>query len=126
MISRAFSGGSMRQMLFQIVQIFLSQNAVGINNAKTLDQLGVRPPGQENEPQKPANYPAAPRMLIQAGIIRTADNDRLYLSEEYSPSQKKDLTEKDRIIVRRLPGPVSQACCQPIFFLFRSGMRGKA
>ena len=88
LISKALSGGFMRQMLFQIVQVFLYQNAIGIHNAKTLDQLGLRPPGHEKEPQKPANYPPALQMLIQAGIIRTADNDRLYLSEEYSPLKK--------------------------------------
>jgi hypothetical protein len=88
MLSKALSGGFMRQMLFQVVQVFLHQDAIGINNAKTLGQLGLRPPGHENEPQKSANYPPALQMLIQAGVIRTAENDRLYLSKEYSPHKK--------------------------------------
>ena len=53
LISKALSGGFMRQMLFQIVQVFLYQNAIGIHNAKTLDQLGLRPPGHEKKPKNP-------------------------------------------------------------------------
>ena len=53
MLSKALSGGFMRQMLFQLVQVFLQQNAIGINNAKTLDQLGLRPQGMKMSHKDP-------------------------------------------------------------------------
>ena len=53
MLCKALSGGFMRQMLFQGVQVFLQQNAIGSNSAKTLGQLGLRPPGHENDPKNP-------------------------------------------------------------------------
>ena len=73
-----------RRLLFQLVQVFIAHNAVCINNAQTLDQLGLRPPGQAKNPEEPSDYPPALWMLIQAGIIRLADHGRLYVSQEYS------------------------------------------
>ena len=75
-----------RRLLFQLVQVFIAHNAVCIDNAQTLDQLGLRPPGRAKAPEESSDYPPALWMLIQAGIIRITDHKRLYVSKEYSSS----------------------------------------
>jgi hypothetical protein len=67
----------------QVIRIFKEQNAVGIRNAKTLDELGLRPRGMVERMLKGRDYKQyAFSALMRAEIIQMTEDGRLYLSEE--------------------------------------------
>jgi hypothetical protein len=65
-----------------IIRTFRLHNAAGINNARTVDELGLTHKGaplifRQNKYKLPAL-----QALINANIIQTTEDGRLYLSEE--------------------------------------------
>ena len=67
----------------QVIRIFRENNAVDSKTARTVDELGLRPPGVLERMMRRRDYkPHALNALLQAGVIKTTEDGRLYLSEE--------------------------------------------
>ena len=73
----------LRRAIRQVIRIFRECNAIGIKNAKTVDELGLRPRRMLEGMFKGRDYrPYALRALRKAEIIQMTDEGRLYLSED--------------------------------------------
>ncbi len=67
----------------QVIRIFMELNATGVKNAKTLDELGLRPRGRLEGMLRTRDYkPQALDGLWKAEIVQTTEDGRLYLSED--------------------------------------------
>jgi hypothetical protein len=72
-----------RRAALQVIKIFRKQNAVDKSTARTIDELGLRPPGMLQRMTQRRDYkPQALNALMQAEIIKTTEDGRLYISEE--------------------------------------------
>ena len=66
-----------------VIKIFRKHNAVGIRSAKTIDELGLKPPSMIERMWQRRDYkPRALQLLIIANIIQMTEDGKLYLSEE--------------------------------------------
>lgn len=66
-----------------VIKIFQEYNAINDKNAKTIDELGLRPPSFTQRMFRARDYkPQALNILIRADIIQTTEDGKLYLSEE--------------------------------------------
>lgn len=73
----------LKRAIHQVIRIFRKHNAIGIDNSKTIDELGMRSPGMLERMLRGRDYKQyALRALIKAAIIQTTEDGRLYLSEE--------------------------------------------
>ncbi|MFC1912245.1 hypothetical protein ACFLXG_03730 [Chloroflexota bacterium] len=67
----------------KVIRIFRFQNAVGTRNARTVDELGLRPKPMLQRLFSGRDYkPQALQSLIRANIVQATDEGKLYLSEE--------------------------------------------
>ena len=67
----------------QVIQMFRDNNAVGIKNARTEEELGFKQRSMMEGMFMPRDYkPRALTSLIQAEIIQMTEDGKLYLSEE--------------------------------------------
>ena len=68
-----------------VIQVFRHRDAVGMHNAKTIDELGLRPVrrGILESMLGPRDYrlPAL-RYLVKTRIVRITEDRKFYLSEE--------------------------------------------
>jgi hypothetical protein len=72
-----------KRAVSQVIQIFRDYNAVGIKNAKTIDELGLRPRGMMDGMFKGRDYRQyALSALVRSEIIQMTEDGRLYLSED--------------------------------------------
>jgi len=72
-----------RRAARQVIRIFREYNATDSKNAKTIDELGLRPPGMMERMMRRRDYkPYALDALVKAEIIQATEDGRLYLSEE--------------------------------------------
>jgi len=72
----------MGRALRQVVRIFREHNATESKNARTADDLGLRPPGVIDRMMRRRDYkPQALSSLMQAGVIQATEGGKLYLSE---------------------------------------------
>ena len=73
----------LKRAIHQVIRIFREYNAIGIDNSKTIDELGMRSAGMLERMLRGRDYKQyALRTLIKAAIIQTTEDGRLYLSEE--------------------------------------------
>jgi hypothetical protein len=73
----------MRRAITKVRGIFHQHGAIGIENAKTIDELGLSPANLFQRLTKPRDYkPHALRYLKQAGIVSTTEEGKLYMAEE--------------------------------------------
>ena len=73
----------LRRATRQVIRIFIELNATSVKNAKTLDELGLRPRGRREGMLRTRDYkPHALDGLWKAEIVQTTEDGRLYLSEE--------------------------------------------
>ena len=73
----------LRRAISQVIRIFQQLNAIGVKNAKTIDELGLRPRTLMEGMLKGRDFkPYALRALIKAEVIQMTEDGRLYLSEE--------------------------------------------
>ncbi len=75
--ANAISGLLMQRAALRVVKIFREHNAIGIKNARTVKELGLT-----DEKNFPPREFRALQMLVQRGIIHTAENETLYMPEE--------------------------------------------
>ena len=67
----------------QVIRIFREHNAIDIKNAKTIDELRLRPRGMMQQMFRRRDYKQyALTALMRADIIQMTEDGRLYLSEE--------------------------------------------
>ena len=73
----------MRRAARQVIKIFREYNATDAKNAKTIDELGLRPPSMMERMMRRRDYkPHALNALMKAEIIQVTKDGKLYLSEE--------------------------------------------
>ena len=73
----------LRRATRQVIQIFKELNAMDVKNAKTIDELGLRPRGRLEGMLRTRDYkPHALSSLLTAEIVQTTEDGRLYLSED--------------------------------------------
>ena len=72
-----------RKAIFKVVEIFYQSNALGMNSAKTLHELGLERPDFLQRMTRRRDYRQnALQILIRRGIISENEDGRLYLVEE--------------------------------------------
>ena len=73
----------LKRAIPQVIRIFREKSAIGIKNAKTVDELGLRTQGMAVQIFKRRDYKQyALSALMRAEIIQMTEDGRLYLSEE--------------------------------------------
>ena len=73
----------LKRAIPQVIRIFREYNAIGSKNAKTLDELGLRPKGMTGQMFRARDYKQyAVSALMKAEIIQMTEDGRLYLSED--------------------------------------------
>ena len=71
-----------KRAIFRVVKIFYQHNALGINDAKTLHELGLERPDLVQRMMKPRDYKqTALQLLMKEGVVSVTDG-KLYLVEE--------------------------------------------
>jgi hypothetical protein len=67
----------------QVVAIFEHNGALDARSAKTVDELGLRPPGFLQQMLRIRDFkPYALQILVNADVIHETDGGRLYLSKD--------------------------------------------
>jgi len=72
-----------KRAIFKVIEIFYQRNAVGIDGAKALHELGLEPPDFFQRITKPRDYKQyALQILIRRGFILEKEDGKVYLAEE--------------------------------------------
>jgi hypothetical protein len=72
-----------KKAISKIIEIFYQHNALGMNSAKTLHELGLERGDFFQRMMRPRDYKQdALQILIRRGIISQNEDGRLYLVEE--------------------------------------------
>jgi hypothetical protein len=72
-----------RRAARQVIKIFRAHNATESKSARTIDELGLRPPGMLERMMRRRDYkPQALDALRQIGVVKVTEDGKLYLSEE--------------------------------------------
>ena len=67
----------------KVIKIFRNRNAVGIKNAKSIEELGLQPKSMVERMMRLRDYkPRALDFLIQVGVVQMTEEGKVYLSEE--------------------------------------------
>ncbi len=67
----------------KVIKIFRKKDAVGIRNAKAVEELGLQSRGLIERMWRPRDYkPRALQFLIQVNVIQMTEEGKCYLSEE--------------------------------------------
>ena len=73
----------LKRAIRQVIQILRGHNAIDTKNAKTIDELGLRPRGMMEGLFRGRDYkPYALNILMRNEIIQQTENGKLYLSED--------------------------------------------
>jgi hypothetical protein len=76
-------GWLLRRAVRQVIKIFRWHNATDATNAKSNNELGLRPRPFLNRLMRTRDYkPYALTVMIRAGVVQLTDEGKLYLSEE--------------------------------------------
>jgi hypothetical protein len=79
----------LRRAIPSIIRIFRQGNAVGIENAKTFEELGLKPKNMAQAIFRGREYKVtALEVLKNANVIQTTEDGKLYLSEENLSNSK--------------------------------------
>jgi hypothetical protein len=72
-----------KKAIFRVIEIFYQRNAVGINGAKTLHELGLEPPDFFQRITRRRDYKQyALQILIRKGFVLEKEDGKVYLAEE--------------------------------------------
>jgi hypothetical protein len=72
-----------RRAIFKVIEIFYRHNAVGIDGAKTLHELGLEPPDFFQRITRPRDYKQyALQILVKRGFVLEQEDGKVYLAEE--------------------------------------------
>jgi hypothetical protein len=82
-LAQFITGRMTRRAAFRVIEIFREHKAVGIHQAKTIDELGLRPPGLIERFGRMRDYKrTALNLLVKAEAIRMTQDGKLYIPEE--------------------------------------------
>jgi hypothetical protein len=80
-----------RRAVDQVVAIFQRNNALDVRSAKTVDELGLRPPTFLDGMLRMRDFkPYALQILMQTEVVRQTDGGRLYLAQDRLPATDAD------------------------------------
>jgi hypothetical protein len=72
-----------KRAINQVVAIFEHNNALDVRSARTIDELGLKPPTFLDRMMRMRDFkPYALQILMKAEVILQTDGGRLYLSQE--------------------------------------------
>ena len=72
-----------RSAVSRVIEIFQQHKAIGIQQAKTIDELGLRPPGMLERFGRLRDYKqTALKLLLKGEAIRITEEGKLYIPEE--------------------------------------------
>jgi hypothetical protein len=72
-----------RRAVNQVVAIFERTNALDVRSARTIDELGLKPPTFLEGMLRTRDFkPYALQILMNAEVVRQTDGGRLYLSQD--------------------------------------------
>ena len=72
-----------RRAVTQVITLFKNKRALGIDSARTIDELGLRPASFSQRLVSMRDYkPRALEALVKSQVVRITEDDRLYLDEE--------------------------------------------
>ncbi len=67
----------------KVIKIFRQKNAVGMQNAKTVYELGLNPPSLAKRLMSMRDYkPKALEFLIQLNVVSMTEDGKLYITEQ--------------------------------------------
>jgi len=79
------SGRMTRRAVIRVIEIFRQHRAIGIQQAKTIDELGLTPPGFLERAMRTRDYKQnALKILIKNEVIHMTGEGKLYITEEKS------------------------------------------
>jgi len=78
-----------RRAINRVIQTFRKRNAVSLNNAKTINELGIKSRDSMLKLGFRDYKPYALKLLKDANIVRETEDGKLYLSEEDIPEPLK-------------------------------------
>jgi len=72
-----------RRAINQVVAIFEHNNALDVRSARTIDELGLKPPTFLESMMRMRDFkPYALQILMKAEVVSQTDGGRLYLSQD--------------------------------------------
>ena len=79
----------LRRATSSIIRTLRQRNAVGAQNAKTIDELGLRPKSMTQAIFRGAQYKTTALLVLRnARVIESTEDGKLYLSEENLSNSK--------------------------------------
>lgn len=73
----------LRRAISSVIRIFRQNKAVGTQNARTIDELGLRPKSMMHAIFRGTQYKTTALLVLRnAGVIQTTEDGKIYLSEE--------------------------------------------
>jgi hypothetical protein len=73
----------LRRAISSVIRTFRQSKAVGAQNAKTIDELGLRPKSMMQAIFRGTQYKTTALLVLRnAAIIESTEDSKLYLSEE--------------------------------------------
>jgi hypothetical protein len=79
----------LRAAISSVIRTFRNNKAVGAKNAKTIDELGLRPKSLIQAVFRGTQYKTTALLVLRnAGVIERAEDSRLYLSEKNLASSR--------------------------------------
>jgi hypothetical protein len=80
-----------RRAVNQVMAVFERNNALDVRSAKTVDELGLRPPTFLDGMLRMRDFkPYALQILMQTEVVRQTDAGRLYLAQNRPPATDAD------------------------------------
>ena len=97
-IALFISGLMTKRAISRVLNIFRKNNALGIQQAKTLIELGLQPPNLIQRFTQARDYKQnALKILIKAEIIRVTEDGRLFLPQEkYNELLAKGILKQEK------------------------------
>lgn len=78
-----------RRAIRSVIRVFEQHNAIGVKNAKTIEELGLAPKPMFQRMFSRRDYkPQALQALIHADVVQVTETGKLYLSEQSLLSTK--------------------------------------
>jgi hypothetical protein len=72
-----------KRAINQVVAIFENKNALDVRSARTINELGLRPPTFLESMMRMRDFkPYALQVLMKAEVVLETDGGRLYLSQD--------------------------------------------
>ncbi len=82
-LAQLITGRMTRRAAFRVIEIFREHKAIGIQQAKTIDELGLKPPSFIERFGRMRDYKqTALNLLVKADAIRMTQDGKLYIPEE--------------------------------------------